>query len=186
MSLESETRDALKLMGTSLLVGVLVCALFAFVGAAIFFPHRSPPKEAKVIQNFYAHRAAFERVRDMLLEDRKLVRLADWGVQTTTSMGTSEHPMGDFSSDRYKEYMALLKGVGGIGAHRDKNDPPADVCIWMYASGWAGDTRHLDICWEDQQPNNQVASLDDFYKMPKPRKPVFRHVESNWYLWADW
>jgi hypothetical protein len=30
------------------------------------------------------------------------------------------------------------------------------------------------------------VSLDDFYKTPKPRKPVFRRVDGNWYLWADW
>jgi hypothetical protein len=186
VSLDSETRDALKLMGASLLVGVLLCALFAFVGVALFFPHRSPPKEADVIRNFYTHRAAFELLRDMLIEDTKLVRLAGWGVQTTTSMATSERPTGDFPVDRYKQYLALLKESGGLGAHRDRDDPPADVCIWVYASGWAGDTRHLDVCWENQPPANQVASLDEFYRTPKPRKPVFRHVDSNWYLWADW
>jgi hypothetical protein len=186
MSLESESRDALKLLGTGLLVSVLVCALLAFVGVAIFFTHRSPAKEAQVIRNFYAHRSAFEQLRDMLIEDKKLVRLADWGVQTTTSMATKERPTGDFPIDRYKQYMALLKEAGGIGGNRDRSDSPADVCIWIYASGWAGDTRHLDICWEAQVPAPQIESLDEFYKTPKPRKPAFRHVESNWYLWADW
>ena len=185
MSLKSQVRDLLKVVA----VGGLVCLglAFGFLAFLFFlFPSKKPPKEKQVIQNFYAHRVGFERLRDMLLEDKKLVRLADWGVQTTTSNGTSEHPMGDFSSDRYKEYMALLKEVGGIGAHRDENDPPADVCVWMYASGWAGDTRHLDVCWENRTPTNLVASLDDFYKSPKPRKPAFRHMDNNWYLWADW
>jgi|HubBroStandDraft_3_1064219.scaffolds.fasta_scaffold347966_2 hypothetical protein len=186
MSLDSETRDLLKLLGSGLLIVVTLCAVLAFAGVALFFPHRSPPKEAQVIQNFYTHRAAFERLRDMLLNDRKLVRLADWGAQTTTSMGTSEHPTGDFPVDRYKQYLVLLKEVGGIGAHRDGSDSQPDACVWIYASGWAGDTRHLDVCWETQAPTNQIASLDDFYRTSKQRKPVFRHIDGDWYLWADW
>jgi hypothetical protein len=101
-------------------------------------------------------------------------------------MGTSEHPTGDFPVDRYKQYLALLKEVGGIGAHRDGSDSQPDACVWIYASGWAGDTRHLDVCWETQAPTNQIASLDDFYRTSKPRKPVFRHIDGDWYLWADW
>ncbi len=182
MKLGAQVRDLLKLLGLS----TLICIALAFGLFAFLFPHSSPPKETQVIQNFYSHRAAYERLRDMLTEDKKLVRLADWGVQTTTSMRTRERPTGDFPPDRYNQYIALLREVGGLGAHRDSNDPPADVCIWVYASGWAGDTRHLDVCWEAQTPANLVSSLDDFYKTPKPRKPVFRHIESNWYLWADW
>jgi hypothetical protein len=186
VSLSSQIRDSLKLLGSGLLISVLLCALLAFVGVTIFFPHRSLPKEDQVIRNFYAHRAAFEQLRDMLIEDNKLIRLADWGVQTTTSMATSELRTGDFPVDRYNQYLGLLKEVGAIGAHRDRSQPSASVCVWIYASGWAGDTRHLDLCWENEVPANQVASLDDFYKTPKPRRPAFRHVESNWYLWADW
>jgi hypothetical protein len=26
----------------------------------------------------------------------------------------------------------------------------------------------------------------DFYRTPKPRRPVFRHIDGNWYAWADW
>jgi hypothetical protein len=186
LKFKSEVRDLLKVLGVSVLVSLLVCAVLAFVAIALLFPHASPPKEKHVIQNFYEHRATFEQLRDMLIEDKKLVRLADWGVQTTTSMGTSERPTGDFPPDRYKQYLTLLKKVGGIGAHRDGNDPPADVCIWVCASGWGGETRHLDICWETRAPTNQIVSLDDFYRTPKPRKPMFRHIEGNWYLWADW
>jgi hypothetical protein len=187
VTLAAQVRDLLKVVGVGVLVSVLVCVALVLVAIAILSPHRSPPKEANVLQNFYAHRATYERLRDMLIEDKKLVRVASWGVQTTTSMATSERPTGDFAVGRYNQYLALLKEVGGIGAHRDRNDPPADLCIWVYASGWAGgDTRHLDVCWENQPPISQVASLDDFYRTPKPRKPVFRHVDGNWYLWADW
>jgi len=185
VNLKAQVRDLLKVIATAVLI-CFALALGLVVIMVILLPHKSPPREKQVVEDFYVHRVAFERLRDMLIEDKNLVRVADWGVQTTTSMATKERPTGDFPADRYSQYLALLKEVGGIGAHRDRRDPPADVCIWIYASGWAGDTRHLDVCWEAQVPAPQIASLEEFYKTPKPRKPAFRHVESNWYLWADW
>jgi len=88
---------------------------FALIWAflVIVFPIRKPPKEKDVIQNFHAHRAAYERLRDMLLEDKNLLRVADWGVQTTKTIGTSKPPTRDFPLKRYNEYLALLREAGG-------------------------------------------------------------------------
>lgn len=185
MNLKSQVRDLVKLLGVAFLVCVGLACCLVVILLLVLHPS-SPPKEKKVIRNFYAHRATYERLRDMLIEDKQSVRVASWGIETTKSIATAKPPAGDFPLNRYNEYLSLLKETSAIGAHRDTNEPLADVCIWIYASGWAGDTRHMDICWENQVPTNQVAGLDDFYKTPKPRKPVFRHVESDWYLWADW
>lgn len=186
MTAEAKSRDSLKLLGIAALLSVAICVVLAAAFFLIAFPHKSPPNEKQVIQNFNAHRAEFERLRIMLVEDKTLIRLATWGVQTSKAMGTRENPTADFSVERYQQYLNLLRQVGGLGANRDQADQPADVCIWIFASGWAGDTRHLDVCSEKEPPPNQIASLDSFYRMPKPRKPVFRHIEENWYLWADW
>jgi len=64
------------------------------------------------------------------------------------------------------------------------------VCISAWAGGWAGDTRHVDICWINRQPADRVTNLDDYHKNSghngHPRSGVFRQIEGNWYLWADW
>lgn len=183
MDLGAETRDLLKLLGAGILTAVLLGALVTFLGVTLFFPHRSPPREEQVLRNFETHRAAFERLRDMLIEDKTLVRVADWGVETTKTMG--KPPAGDFPVNRYNEYLALLKEVRAVGAFRDRGEAPESVGALVYASGFAGDTRHMDVCWLAHEPPNQVSSLNDFYKTPKPRNPVYRHIEGNWYLWAD-
>ena len=164
-----------------LFLAVAVCGLFVLV-----FPINEPPKESAVIQNFYKHRSAYERLRDMLLEDRELDRVADWGVQTTNTVVTSKPPAGDFPLKRYNEYLALLKETDAVGAFRDRGDPSESVGVLVYASGWARDTRHVTICWLAREPVNSVASLDDFYRTPKPRSPVYKRIEGNWYIWADW
>lgn len=186
MSPDTSGRDSLKLFGIAVLLSALICVVLAVGFFAVVFPHKSPPNERQVIQNFYAHRAGFERLRSMLIEDKTLVRVAGWGVQTSNAMGTRENPTADFPVERYHQYLDVLRQVGGSGASRDQADPPADVCIWIFASGWAGDKRHQDIFWEKETPTNQITSLDDFYRTPKPRTPVFRHIDENWYLWADW
>jgi hypothetical protein len=150
----------------------------------VVFPNSKPPREKELIQNFYDHRAAYEHLRDMLLQDKEVLRVASWGVETTKSIA-SKPQQGDFPIGRYNKYLALLKETGGVGAFRGRGEHPESVGIGVFASGWAGDTRHVEICWVEREPANQVSNLDDFYLTPKPRTPVYRHIEGNWYLWAD-
>jgi len=167
--------------GILLLFVAVLCGLFVYV-----FPSGKPPKERKVVENFYAHRTAYERLRDMLQEDKQLLRVAGWGVETSTSGPHRVEPGGDFPINRYNEYLMLLSQIGGKGAFRARGEHPDLVGVLVWATGWGGDTRHVEICWIDHEPTNQVASLDDYYQMPKPRRPVFRHIDGNWYLAADW
>jgi hypothetical protein len=173
---------------------ILLCLLLCFVAAmwvflAIVFPSNNPPREEKLIENFHANRAAYERLRGMLLEDEELLRVASWGVETKKSRFPRIPPEGDFPANRYNEYLALFKQTGSKLAFRDEGDHPM-VCIGVWAGGWAGDTRHVDICWTDHKPADQVTSLDDYHKNSRrnghPRFGVFRPIEGNWYLWADW
>lgn len=169
----------IKLVGF-LVTGLLMSALLAYT-----FRPDHPPQEKDLLDNFYAHRAAYERLRGMLLEDRQLLRVASWGVETTESVTASKPPEGTFPLNRYNEYLGLLGEVGGRGAFRGQRESKA-VGVVVYASGFAGDTRHVEICWMEGQPTNQVNSLDEFYLTPKPRNPVYRHIDGNWYLRADW
>ncbi len=143
-----------------------------------------PPKESKLVQNFYDHQRAYERLRDMLLADKQLMVVASWGIETPNS-GPAKPPIADFPITRYDEYLSLLKEIDAKGVSRGREQNPT-VCVWVWASGWAADTRHRDVCWLDKEPNNQVASLDEFGRTPKPRKPVYKQISGNWYLWADW
>jgi len=159
---------------------VAIITLFAFV-----LPDK-PPRESNLIQNFHTHQAAFERLRDMLMADQQVVYVASWGVETTNSGIAKIPPEGDFPSSRYSEYLALLKQTSCTRAFRikDKNLDLVGVNVWVH--GWYGDTRHINICWTAQKPTNQVGSLDNYYQTKKPRRPVFRQIDGNWYLWADW
>lgn len=58
------------------LFGVALCSL-----RVVHFFSMRPPKESVLIERFRADRPAYERLRDMLLEDKNLTRVfVDYGV----------------------------------------------------------------------------------------------------------
>lgn len=173
-----------------IIVGSLFCVAFIFavlVGFFLYLRHTSgPPKEAKLMKNFNDHRAAFEKLREMLVADTQVRRVADWGVETTK--GTFSPVAGRFPDDRYAQYLALLKEAGGGLAYRVEGEHP-NPGILVWASGFGGDTAHVGISWDDLQPTNQVTSLDEHIQKRKDgeeRRVVYRHIDGNWYLWTDW
>src|SRR5579884_1039408 len=170
-----------SLVGLTLLFGALVLLL----------PSATPPKETHFIENFHAHRVAYERLRTMLQADRQLLHVNNSGIETTKSSRIRNPIEVGFPVERYNEYVALLKETGALAAIGvgEGNGDSVGALVWMWQ--WAGDSRHIDICWLDHKPDNQVASLDDFHQTSRrnySNKPpgAFKQIEGNWYLWGDW
>ncbi len=163
-----------------LLVGA-VGALWAFMSFSM-----KPPQEKKLIENFQAHHAAYERVRDMLLADQQVKAVyTGAGVETTISGLPHKPAEVSFPISRYNEYVALLKGIGSGAVFRYDEQNAQIICFNAWGAGWGADTRHVGVCSTDHKPTNQVASLDDYYRDPKRPRNVFRHIEGTWYLRAD-
>jgi hypothetical protein len=168
---------------------IFLFAVVAFGGCIYYFAPK-PPKESKLIQNFNEHRADYEKLRDMLQVDTNLTRVASWGVETRKPVFLGNPPGGNFSVERYNEYLTLLKKVGGFVASRDEGEHPNfSIVVWGW--GWAGFTKHVGICWKDEAPTNQIANVDDVYGTwmtndNEERRVVFKHIDSNWYIWVDW
>lgn len=174
--------STLKILGRVFSLGL------ALIGAGLLWLYfcSRPPRASKLIDDFYSRRATYERLRDLLLADEQVRAIyARWGVETVES--GLPHAPGEmnFPVGRFNEYRMLLERAHSEEVFRVEGSNRG-VCIAAWAAGFGGDTRHVDTCWMEQIPLNQVARLDDFYKTPKPRHPVFRHIDSNWYLWADW
>lgn len=143
-----------------------------------------PPKESKISTDFRAHRAEYEQLRNMLLDDKDVDVVADWGVLANDSPISKMPPDGGMPIKRYQEYLALLKKSGAQAVTQMRK--PAEIRILVWSSGWAADTRHVAVSWLDGAPSNTAASLEAFYRTPKPRNPAYIHKDDNWYIWADW
>ena len=164
---------------------MLALSCVAGIGVFCFYLSTKPPRERVVIQNFYEHRDGFGQLQAMLSKDENLKTVATWGVETTDPSGAGAPLEGSFPKPRYQRYLELLKTIHADRAGRDEGPPPV-ICFGMWRSGFAGETRHVEVCYVTEAPANIVASLDAFYRSPKPRHPVYRRIEGNWYIWADW
>ena len=162
---------------------ISIAALIASLFIIVLVTSR-PPKESKIIRDFSAHRAAYEQVRTLLLGDKDVAAVADYGVENADSPISKIPPDGGMPAVRYQEYLALLKQIGASRVGRGSQ--PLRVAFDVWASGWGGDTRHVNICWMEREPSNTVGSLDAFYRTAKPRNPSYVHIDGHWYIWADW
>lgn len=160
---------------------VAVCALEALVSY-----NMTPLKERKLITNFQAHRAAYERLRTMLLEDHQVSEVSTKGIETPSSLLLRQPSEVNLQGSRYNEYVAMLNEIGRGSAFRMKERESNLICVVIRGAGWAGDTRHQWLCWTDKEPANQVKNLDEYYRDPNRPRNVSRHIDGNWYLQADW
>src|SRR5450432_3741567 len=139
-----------------------LCIFVALCGPLLVFRYfERPPRESELIGAFLAHHAEYEKLRDMLQADKTLVRVATWGAETKNSIVLHTPSTDDLAPERYRAYLDLLKKTGGKWASRGSNNE--DVCVGVWGWGFAGNTRHMNICWLQVEPINQVASLDDHY-----------------------
>ena len=162
-----------------------VFALFSYLGFT-----RIPPQDAKLIASFYAHHAAYERLREMFQADDRLRSIGKfgvigmWGMITTNSWEEVSPQQANFPAERYDHYIVLLKEVGGYFAVR-RPEEPADLEIQLWRWGFAGTAHNIGICWEHQTPTNQVPNLAGHVGRRSPdgrRETAYRHIEGNWYL----
>jgi hypothetical protein len=148
---------------------VVFLSCVVLVGVVLLILPSKPPPEATLIQTFTAHRPVYERLRDMLEADGQVRAVyLRFGVETVGS-GLPRAPSEvNFPVTRYNEYVALLGQIGSAEVFRSGDH--SGVCNVVWAHGFGGDTRHVQICWEAHQPANIVASLTDYYQTPKPRR----------------
>ncbi|HEY3854889.1 MAG TPA: hypothetical protein VGO67_10890 [Verrucomicrobiae bacterium] len=176
-----------KKPGSKLIVRILavLVGVFGVLAFLIYLGMPRPPKEGKLIQNFYTNHSSFEELRNMLQADKNLRRVADWGVEINKPFFLGYPSTNVFPIDRFAKYLVLLKQTGGLVASRQDGEN-ADPSILLWGWGWAGTTRHIGICWMEQAPTNQITTLDGFHnQIQYPRQVVFRHVDTKWYLWTD-
>jgi hypothetical protein len=158
--------------------GFVVLVVGGFFALRYFM---APPSEAKLLENFYAHRSSFEQLRDMLQKDKQISRLGEWGVHIPED-GISKPPEGKFPVERFQQYLTLLEQAHAIGVSGDDSPHPyLSVVVWR--SGFAGDSVHIAFTWTDDTVSRQVPSLEDYYrthKAPAGKGWVCRHVDDNW------
>lgn len=140
---------------------------------------RVPPEEAKITTSFQQRRDAYERLKEMLATDVQLRCIR--GDQVIAEGG------GQLPSQRAKTYIALLKETGGWLVLQSGGASNREFRVYKWTWGWAGLSRDVGVSWNERPPTNQVETL--FARRPSgtvPGRDVFyKHIDQNWYVWAN-
>ena len=154
-----------------LLAIVFLFFILAFGGCVYLF-EPSPPKEAEVIKKFNDNRATFEQLRDMLQNDHYL-----------SNPGVALSP-----PEQIEKYQALLKVVGSPSVFQSGRGSNACISFMVWGWGFAGSTEHLCIDWVNEKPTNQIPTLDGYrgQRAYPNTVVVYKHIDQQWYLSADW
>jgi len=162
---------------------VILCGLWALA----FFSMK-PPKQQRFLEKFQTNRAAYEQIRHMIAADQQIRAVyVDFGVETDSSAVARPPSEVNFPIDRYRQYVALLHQVGSSAVFQIAGaNQPDEACIGAWGAGWAGDARHIWICWTTRSPTNRVPNLDEYYRTANRPKDVYKQIDQSWYLRADW
>jgi len=162
---------------TFLIVGIVLSAVIAIVLflLAQFFAGDPPHMpDAQLIAKFQEHRADFERLRTMIVEDKGLLRVNELRTFPEDPQTVGVGPA------RVTEYRALLRRLdirGGIESSDDKKT------VELTAS-FRGFVTHNSQkgYWYSTEPITVYRSpdLDQFLKTEVG--VGYRHIEGNWYL----
>lgn len=164
-------------------VGAVIVALILLV--AILRPQlldrvlglKEPPhlSDEELIANFYQHRAVFEQLREMTVQDKGLVRVDNNKILPASI----QVPLA-----RIEEYRKLLRRLGirgGIEVSKDRRH------IGFIASfrGWATHNSEKGYVYTEEPVKAQdiVDDLDHFKEHEVGSG--MRRIEGNWYLFFE-
>ena len=152
---------------------LLVAALLLSCNVPDFSGQRPLP-DKRLIENFEAHRAEFEKVVAMILEDKNLTRVdEDW------------FDPAEFDQQRVAQYRKLFQV---IGTRRGFSAPVGRDQIEFIASaqGWVAHGSSKGYLYAEKCPayiGQTVESLDGMSLGPRPSGSGCRHIDGKWYLY---
>ena len=140
-------------------------------------PHST---DAELIARFRAHRAEFERLRDLLLDEPAVYLIGPGEVRAWEGDPPAEalapqprHPLG--------EYRALLRKLGVSRATRDITATPPRIWFDVSSQGYVAHGSSKSYLYATELENwPLLPSLDE---MTAARKGEgIRRIEGDWYL----
>jgi len=140
----------------------------------LIHPPHAPDNE--LIANFHRHRADFEKLREMILQDKDLLR-----VTSNLTQPEDLRSIG-ISSVRIAEYRKLLKVLGiegGVTASSDR----ANVEFTTSFRGFVTHGSQKGYLYSTNPVTEPLAGLDQFSATGVGIG--LRHIEGNWYLFFE-
>jgi len=153
---------------------VLLLIVGLVAAKTIFF---RAPSEDQMIAHFRQHKAEFEQLRAMLLEDKQIMMIgSDWLRSRDWDLPDNSEEIG-VSRQRLADYHALMNtlDVAPIGGDDDY------VQFNRFGGGFTDATWGIGYAWSRKPPETIVKSA--YWHKPIMRgRRVHSHIEGNWYI----
>ena len=164
------------------IAGVVSAIVLTFVGVVAYFiytfpsfnedPHQS---DEIMLSRFHEHRAEFERLREMAVEDDLMRRVDDtW---------TDPANLPDARVAEYRRLFKLVETPRGISKYRDKNQ----LVFLASTLGWVASGSSKGYLYSPgKRPSGKfIESLNDYEKLRERDVYFLRQIEGDWYLFFE-
>lgn len=169
---------------------ISLCAVSAVSFAAALIANAiaiRPPKQAWVAARLQAHRAGFDRLREMVVTDR-LETVHDYGskyAREQESLIFKSPGDAGIAPEQAAEYTRLMRAVGcqRVDVWRD-GTVSFSVAAWGTASrGW-----RVNLAWSKDEPHPLLPTIDGFPATKASGGPdhAFSRIEGPWYAYMIW
>ncbi len=152
--------------------------IYSFMNSPLFGEEPDDKPDDVLIANFNAHRAEFERVREMSTEDTTMTRVDENWTNPST-----------LDSARVAEYRRLFTIIGTGRGITVRHEP--DRMEFMSTShGWVASSSSKGYLYFKGNPNLKGGPLKlvdnlDGYGWHSQYTFVIRHIEGDWYLYFE-
>lgn len=159
-----------------LAIAVLILSALAFGCTSGFAGH---PKDSELINNFQAQKADFEKLLQMFLSDKDLVRVAYDFTRPADiqSIGVNEQRINE-----YRELFRKLNLSAGIEGYGDKEI----VTFYVSTQGLSVTGSSKGYAYTKNYPQLVVDDLDTYQPAGGKSFTAYKHIEGNWYLYLDY
>lgn len=169
----------------TIIVAAVVSILVTFLTVAACFILLTPlnevieahPSSEELINNFYTHRAEFDRLLQMAIEDQELNRVA-------YNFTRPEDPeLIGITQERLNEYRLLFHKLNleaGIENHNYR--------VWFIASssGLSISGSAKGYIYTEVHPDLVVEDLDSYDSADGRSFTAYQQIKGNWYLYYDY
>jgi hypothetical protein len=178
-SSEEEHEEKRKtLLVRSLLIGAPVAA-FLMIWWSISLG--GPPSDAQMLNNFREHRSIFERLAQMVEQDKGVTKIDD------VSMGAINVIAPGVSPARIATYQRLMKSVGirrGFEATPDGSE--VDFMYYAVGAAFSSDT-NKGYVYLTKPPKRLAQSLDNCETNDgEDDEEAYQHITGKWYLFYQY
>ena len=163
-------------------------SLLLFLGCTSLFPYRPHISDEKLIGNFYAHQANFEKIAKMATEDSAVMTVGECYVLLNGYNTWRDNNQEGFSTERWNKYKELFNQLGSPYINRaSKEDNILKIASASIAVSDIDEYESIVIskgyAYSVKEPSPLVESLNEMGF--ESNGTFYKKISEHWYLYHD-